>query len=63
MVKYEYMVIYHFQNGFGRICITMDKKIKEYADIEKIDAYLKEQCPEYRGIIVTDFKLLRSYKI
>lgn len=62
MLKYEYMVVYHYQNGMGRIRITTDSKIDEYKDVEKLDQYLKDTKPGIQGLMVTDFKLLRTYK-
>lgn len=42
-MKYEYMVIYSFGNGIGRICITGDKEILSYADVESLDTIIREK--------------------
>ena len=60
MKKYEYMVTYSHQRGTGRICITRDRPIENYTDVESLDKTIKE-TNEFRAI-TTDFKLLRIYE-
>ncbi|MNL91426.1 hypothetical protein D3C81_11610 [compost metagenome] len=60
-MKYEYMVIYSFGNGTGRICITRDKKILSYADVESLDNVIRETNGHMTAFVI-DFKLLRKYR-
>ncbi|NEZ48034.1 hypothetical protein FDF74_12770 [Clostridium niameyense] len=60
MKKYEYMVIYSFGQGIGRIQITTLKLIENYDDVETLDKIIRE----HNGIdnaFAIDFKLLREY--
>jgi hypothetical protein len=59
-MAYEYMIVYSHPMGMGRICITRNKKIKSYSDVESLDETIKK----YTGLnaIAIDFKLLRTYK-
>lgn len=59
MKVYEYMVVYSHDKGIGRICITKDREIKSYTDVECIDKLIKET--NGLNAITTDFKLLRIY--
>lgn len=68
MKKYEYMVIYLFPNGSGRMFINSDKKIESIEDVEKLDDFLRSDkfitdLPKHlkEKIYVSDFKLLKSY--
>lgn len=59
--KYEYMVVYSFNLGIGRVQIITPKPIKTYIDVENLDKTVKE----HNGItnaMVIDFKLLREYE-
>ena len=61
MIRFEYMVIYTIkdQEGHGRICITTDKKIEGYNDVENLDKVIKKKIGI--DVFVIDFKLLRTY--
>jgi len=61
MRVYEYMVIYNYKEGIGRICVTRNQKISSYDDIEEIDKFIAEK----KGLpiaVTTDYKLLSSYE-
>ena len=58
---YEYMVVYSMQNGAGRIQITRTKEINSYSELEELDKYISGYC-NIPKVIVTDFKLLRTYE-
>ena len=60
-MKYEYMVIYNFPQGMGRIRITSDKKIKCFEDVENVEKIVKRDTGK-NDLVVTNFKLLRIYK-
>lgn len=59
-MKYEYMVVYSFNNGTGRICITRDKEILNYDDVESLDKTIRE-TNGITSAFAIDFKLLRKY--
>ncbi|MFR4584662.1 hypothetical protein [Clostridium cadaveris] len=61
MRKYEYMVVYSFQNGIGRIKITMEKPIENYKDVEQLDTTIRKANGTLNAF-VTNFKLLREYE-
>lgn len=61
MKLHEYMVVYSHDRGTGRICITRDKEIESYSDVEGIDKTIRN----YNGLqsaMTIDFKLLRVYE-
>lgn len=51
--------LYIHNKGRGRVCITRDKKIENYTDVEGLDKTISD----HNGLdcTVTDFKLLREY--
>ncbi len=61
MKKYEYMVVYSFQHGTGRIAITAEKPISSYDDIENIDKTIRK-ANGLETAFAIDFKLLREYE-
>lgn len=61
MKKYEYMVVYSFQGGVGRIQLTSEKLVETYTDVEKFDAIIREST-RMPNAFTTDFKLLREYE-
>lgn len=61
MKKYEYMVVYSFPGGIGRIQITTENPVKNYADVEKFDETIRESNGISNAFAI-DFKLLRKYK-
>ena len=61
MKLYEYMVIYTFSNGTGRIQIRASEPIRSYDDIVKLDKFIKDK-KKLDKLFVTDFKLLRVYE-
>ena len=60
MSKYEYMVVYAFNQCLGRICITLNEKVECYQDVEKLDKIIEEH--NGKNVIVIDFKLLRTFE-
>lgn len=61
MEKYEYMVIYSFNQGKGRIQIVTPKPIESYDDVEALDKTIREHNKIDKAFVI-DFKLLRKYK-
>ena len=56
-LSYEYMVVYAHEKGTGRICITRNKKVETYTDVESLDKAINET--NGLKVVVTDFKLLQ----
>lgn len=61
MKKYEYMVVYAFDGGIGRIQITTEKLIKSYVNIDGIATEVKKHNGLCNAFAI-DFKLLREYE-
>ena len=61
MKLYEYMVIYSFPNGKGRIQFTRSEPIRSYDDVEKVEKVIKGEN-KIDNLLVIDFKLLRVYE-
>ena len=58
---YEYAVIYSVPNGIGRICITRDRPIKSYSDLQELDKFISEKN-DPANLFVINYKLLRTFK-
>ena len=58
---YEYAVIYSVPNGIGRICITRDRPIKSYSDLQELDKFISEKN-DLANLFVINYKLLRTFK-
>lgn len=58
---YEYMIVYQYEEGCGRVFLERNLTIESDKDIERIDKQL-EDMTGHKSVIVTDFKLLRSYE-
>ncbi|MGJ0846496.1 hypothetical protein ACR77J_07400 [Tissierella praeacuta] len=61
MKMYEYMLIYYLNNGTGRTCVTRNRKIESYKDIEELDKEIR-RCSGIDQLFITDFKLIREYE-
>ncbi len=61
MKLYEYMVIYSFSNGKGRIQFTRSEPIRSYDDVGRVEKVIKGDV-KLDGLLVTYFKLLRVYE-
>ena len=59
--KYEYMVVYSFLGGLGRIQIITEKPIESYDDVQSLDETIKKSNG-LTNVFATDFKLLREYE-
>lgn len=62
MKQYEYMVLYNFPNGNGRIQITRKRPIESYADVEELDEFIQKNNAMEKAYVY-DFKLLRVYEV
>lgn len=60
-MKYEYMVVYSYSKGIGRIQIIRDRKIDSYEQVESTDEAIRKHI-DLENIFIVDFKLLRTYK-
>ena len=60
MKKYEYMVVYSFSQGMGRIQIITQKSIASYDDVEALDKTIREHNGINKAFAI-DFKLLKEY--
>jgi len=58
---YEYMVVYNFPNGNGRIEIKRDRPIQSYDDVVGLDKFISKSN-NIKNLYVADFKLLRICK-
>lgn len=59
-MNYEYMVVYTFPHGTGRMAITTNEPIKSYEDIERFDKVVRESTG-IEELFVSNFKLLNQY--
>ena len=61
MKLYEYMVIYSFSNGQGRIQFTRSEPIRSYDDVVRVEKVINDE-KKLDNLFITDFKLLRVYE-
>jgi len=61
MLVYEYMVTYISEGHTGRICITRNRTIDNYDDVESLDETIRK-INVHKNAIALDFKLLREYQ-
>lgn len=61
MKMYEYMVVYNFPNGNGRIEIKRNRPIESYDDVVELDKFISSNN-SIKNLYVADFKLLRVYE-
>lgn len=68
MKKYEYMILYEYPTGKGRVFLTLNYEINSKEDIKKIDKSLRSDNSVLKlnkhlrcNVYVSDFKLLRVY--
>ena len=57
---FEYMVVYSFPNGTGRVSITTPKRIKSYHQIEEIDQTIREMN-NFPKAFVVHYKFIRMF--
>ena len=61
MTKYEYMIVYQHENGYGRAFVETNFKINSYEDLDRMDKEIEKETGD-ESVIITDFKLLRTYE-
>lgn len=61
MKKYEYLVAYIHQNGYGRVFITRNAPIGSSDDIVSIETVIAESN-DATSVGISNFQLLRTYE-
>lgn len=61
MKLYEYMIIYVFDSGLGRIQFTRSEPIRSYDDVVKVEKVINGE-KKLDNLFITYFKLLRVYE-
>ena len=61
MKLYEYMIIYVFDSGVGRVQFTRGEPIRSYDDVGRVEKVINDE-KKLDNLFITDFKLLRVYE-